>query len=58
MFSARFTTNRGRTLSGGTPTPAVVTFAAPPGGRLAGFYGRSGSEVDQLGVIWSVGAGG
>ncbi|MEV4482378.1 jacalin-like lectin [Micromonospora coxensis] len=58
IFSARLSTNRGRTLSGGTPTSAAVTFTAPPGGRLAGFYGRSGSEVDQLGVIWSVGASG
>ncbi|MFI0795079.1 jacalin-like lectin [Micromonospora rubida] len=58
IFSARFTTNLGRTLSGGTPTSDAVTFTAPPGGRLAGFFGRSGSEVDQLGVIWAVGADG
>ncbi|MBO4207777.1 jacalin-like lectin [Micromonospora echinofusca] len=54
IFSIRLTTNLGRTLTGGTPTPAAVTWTAPPGWRLAGFHGRSGSEVDQLGVIWSV----
>ncbi|MFC5941064.1 jacalin-like lectin [Micromonospora harpali] len=58
IFSVRLTTNLGRTLAGGTPTGDAVTFTAPPGGRLAGFFGRSGSEVDQLGVLWSVGAGG
>ncbi|MFG1777449.1 jacalin-like lectin [Micromonospora sp. NPDC049048] len=58
IFSARFTTNLGRTLTGGTPTSDAVTYTAPTGGRLAGFFGRSGSEVDQLGVIWTVGAGG
>lgn len=58
IFSARLTTNLGRTLSGGTPTAETVTFTAPPGGRLAGFFGRSGDEVDQLGVIWAVGASG
>ncbi|WP_413775630.1 jacalin-like lectin [Micromonospora sp. RTGN7] len=35
-----------------------MTFTAPPGGRLAGFFGRAGGEVDQLGVIWPVGASG
>ncbi|RIV36902.1 jacalin-like lectin [Micromonospora radicis] len=57
IFSARFTTNLGRTLAAGTPTSAAVTFTAPPGGGLAGFFGRSGDEVDQLGVIWAVGGG-
>ncbi|KXK61131.1 endonuclease [Micromonospora rosaria] len=55
IFSARLTTNHGRTLAAGTPTPAAVTFTAPPGGRLAGFFGRSGDEIDQLGVLWTLG---
>ncbi|PZF99318.1 jacalin-like lectin [Micromonospora endophytica] len=58
IFSARFTTNHGRTLAAGSPTSAAVTFTAPPGGALAGFFGRGGDEIDQLGVIWAVGAGG
>ncbi|WP_422755445.1 jacalin-like lectin [Micromonospora sp. WMMD708] len=58
IFSARLDTDQGRTLTAGTPTSAAVTFTAPPGGRLAGFFGRSGTEVDQLGVIWSVGGNG
>ncbi|WDZ84226.1 jacalin-like lectin [Micromonospora cathayae] len=55
IFSVRFSTNLGRTLAGGTPTADAVTYTAPPGGRLAGLYGRSGTEIDQLGVIWAVG---
>ncbi|SCL15619.1 Jacalin-like lectin domain-containing protein [Micromonospora nigra] len=57
IFSARLTTNLGRTLTGGTPTADAVTFTAPPGGRLAGLFGRCGDEVDQLGVIWAVSPG-
>ncbi len=41
----------------GVPTAAAVTFTAPPGGRLAGFFGRCGDEVDQLDVIWAVSPG-
>ncbi|WP_341716803.1 hypothetical protein QQG74_22890 [Micromonospora sp. FIMYZ51] len=33
----------------GSPTSVGVTSTAPPGGDLAGFFGRSGAEIDQLG---------
>jgi endonuclease/exonuclease/phosphatase family metal-dependent hydrolase len=53
IFYARFTTNLGRTLSGGTTTANTVTYTAPAGWQISGFHGRSGVEVDQLGVIYT-----
>ncbi|MFV0131950.1 jacalin-like lectin [Streptomyces sp. HMX87] len=53
IFSAAFTTDRGRTLSAGTATTDAVTFTAPPGWRIVGFTGRSGSEIDKLGVLYA-----
>jgi endonuclease/exonuclease/phosphatase family metal-dependent hydrolase len=50
---AAFTTDRGRTLSGGTPASDAVTFTAPDGWRVAGFHGRAGDEVDKLGVVYT-----
>ncbi|MFJ5986507.1 jacalin-like lectin [Lentzea sp. NPDC092896] len=52
VFSAAFTTNRGRTLSAGQPTGETLTVTAPPGWRIAGFTGRSGTEIDRLGAIF------
>ncbi|WP_086666608.1 jacalin-like lectin [Lentzea kentuckyensis] len=53
IFSARFTTNTGRTLSGGSETSDSVTYTAPAGFQIAGFHGRSGDEVDSLGVVYT-----
>ncbi|GAB2807523.1 jacalin-like lectin [Lentzea nigeriaca] len=52
VFSAAFTTNRGRTLSAGRATGETITVTAPAGWRIAGFTGRSGDEVDRLGAIF------
>jgi hypothetical protein len=52
IFSARLTTDQGRTSSAGKPTGDAVTYTAPSGWRIAGFTGRSGDEVDKLGVIY------
>ncbi|WP_328995245.1 jacalin-like lectin [Kribbella sp. NBC_01245] len=52
IFSAVVTTNRGRTLSTGTPTADKVTYTAPTGWQIVGFTGRSGDGVDKLGVIY------
>jgi endonuclease/exonuclease/phosphatase family metal-dependent hydrolase len=52
VFSASFTTNRGRTLSAGQQTGETITATAPAGWRIAGFTGRSGDEVDRLGAIF------
>jgi hypothetical protein len=52
VFSAAFTTNRGRTLSAGQQTGETLTASAPSGWRIAGFTGRSANEVDRLGAIF------
>ncbi|MBG0851625.1 endonuclease [Streptomyces spinoverrucosus] len=53
IFSAAFTTDRGRTLTAGTATTAAKTFTAPSGRQIVGFTGRSGDEIDKLGVLYA-----
>ncbi|MEU6228814.1 jacalin-like lectin [Streptomyces sp. NPDC047042] len=53
IFYAKFDTNLGRSLSGGTTTSDCVTRTAPAGWQLAGFHGRSGDEIDKLGFIFT-----
>jgi endonuclease/exonuclease/phosphatase family metal-dependent hydrolase len=53
IFSARFTTDLGRTLAGGTTTADCVTRTAPDGWQIAGFHGRSGDAVDKLGFVYT-----
>ncbi|SMF38839.1 jacalin-like lectin [Streptomyces sp. Amel2xC10] len=53
IFSAAFTTDRSRTLSAGSATADTVTFTAPAGRQIVGFTGRSGAEVDKLGVLYA-----
>jgi endonuclease/exonuclease/phosphatase family metal-dependent hydrolase len=53
VFYARFTTNLGRTLAGGSTTSDCVTRTAPTGWQLAGFHGRSGDELDKVGFIYT-----
>ncbi|MGW3725197.1 jacalin-like lectin [Streptomyces sp. NPDC000851] len=53
LFSAAFTTDKGRTLSAGTATTATKSFTAPPGWQIVGFTGRSGDEIDKLGVLYA-----
>ncbi|KMS91128.1 endonuclease [Streptomyces regensis] len=53
IFSAAFTTDRGRTLSAGTATTDTTTFTAPTGWQIAGFTGRAGDEIDKLGVLYA-----
>ncbi|MEV0618284.1 jacalin-like lectin [Nonomuraea sp. NPDC050404] len=53
IFYARFTTNLGRTLAGGTTTSDCTTFSAPAGRQIAGFHGRSGTELDKVGVVYT-----
>ena len=53
IFSAKFTTNLGRGLAGGTTTSDCVTRTAPAGWQIAGFHGRSGDEVDKIGFIYT-----
>ncbi|MDC0773632.1 jacalin-like lectin [Streptomyces sp. HD] len=53
LFSASFTTDKGRSLSSGTATSDTKTFTAPPGRQIVGFTGRSGDELDKLGVLYA-----
>lgn len=53
IFYIELRTNHGRVLSGGSQTSSTVTYTAPDGWRVTGFFGNSGSEVDKLGVIYS-----
>jgi hypothetical protein len=53
IFYARFTTSAGRALSGGSITSSCTTYAAPSDWQIVGFHGRSGDEVDKLGVIFA-----
>ena len=53
IFSAAFTTDKGRTLSSGTATSDAKTFTAPSGWQIVGFTGRAGDEVDKLGVVYA-----
>jgi endonuclease/exonuclease/phosphatase (EEP) superfamily protein YafD len=53
IFSAAFTTDKGRTLSSGTATSDTKTFTAPSGWQIVGFTGRSGIEIDKLGVLYA-----
>ncbi|WP_410626915.1 jacalin-like lectin [Amycolatopsis sp. cmx-8-4] len=53
LFYARFTTNSGKTLEGGTTTSDCTTYTAPAGWQIAGFHGRSGAEVDKLGLVFT-----
>ena len=53
IFYARFTTDLGHSLAGGTVTSDCVTRTAPPGWQLAGFHGRAGDEVDKIGFIYT-----
>ncbi|MEU5261641.1 jacalin-like lectin [Amycolatopsis sp. NPDC021455] len=53
IFSARFTTNLGRVLAGGSTTSDCVTRTAPAGWQIAGFHGRSGDELDKAGFVYT-----
>ncbi|MFD4506225.1 jacalin-like lectin [Streptomyces sp. NPDC058457] len=53
IFYAKFTTNLGRTLAGGTTTSDCVTRTAPSGWQIAGFHGRAGDELDKVGFIYT-----
>jgi hypothetical protein len=53
IFYAKFTTNLGRTLAGGSTTSDCVTRTAPSGWQIAGFHGRTGDEVDKIGFIYT-----
>ncbi|CAI5746681.1 unnamed protein product [Peronospora destructor] len=49
----KFSTNRGNSIDAGTKTNESISITAPIGFQLSGFFGRSGSELNQLGLIWT-----
>ncbi|MGW2825975.1 jacalin-like lectin [Streptomyces sp. NPDC001443] len=53
IFSAAFGTDKGRGLIAGTATSDTKTFTAPSGWQIVGFTGRSGDEIDKLGVVYA-----
>jgi hypothetical protein len=53
VFYTKFTTSSGRTLAGGSTTSTSVTYTAPSGWQIVGFHGRSGDELDKMGVIYA-----
>ncbi len=53
IFYAQFHTNQARTLTGGSLTSDCVTYTAPLGWGIVGFHGRSGDEIDKLGMIYA-----
>lgn len=52
IFYIECSTNRGQVLFGGTRTCSRKVYTAPKDYYIAGFFGRSRDEVDQLGVIF------
>lgn len=53
VFSMTLTTDRGASISGGTPTSDCTDLRAPAGWQIAGFHGRAGAEVDRLGLVFT-----
>ncbi|MGJ4909205.1 jacalin-like lectin [Bradyrhizobium sp. HKCCYLS2033] len=53
IFRVAFGTSAGRTLSGGTTTSSCTSYTAPSGWQITGFHGRSGDEIDKLGVVYA-----
>ncbi|MGP4086905.1 jacalin-like lectin [Streptomyces sp. KR55] len=53
IFSATFTTDKGRSLSSGTATSDTKTFTAPSGWQIVGFTGRAGDEIDKLALLYA-----
>lgn len=53
VFYAELATDQGNVLNGGKRTNDCSRFEAPEGLQIVGFFGRSGDEVDKLGVIYA-----
>jgi hypothetical protein len=53
VFYAQFSTNTGRTLTGGTATSSCTTYTASSGFQIVAFHGRSSDEVDRLGMVYT-----
>jgi hypothetical protein len=49
----RLYTSAGNSIGAGSKTDESKTVTAPEGFHLSGFFGRAGSEVYELGAIWT-----
>ncbi|CAM4182856.1 jacalin-like lectin [Paenibacillus xylanexedens] len=52
IFYVELSTNLGNKIEGGQKTSDQIKLEAPVGWYIAGFYGRAGQELDQLGAIY------
>ncbi|KAI8804045.1 endonuclease/exonuclease/phosphatase family protein [Cladochytrium replicatum] len=53
IFYLQLITNTGRTVANGATTSECVTYNAPTGFRVVGFYGRTGDNIDQIGLVYA-----
>ncbi|KAF4142221.1 Jacalin-like lectin domain [Phytophthora infestans] len=53
VFYLRLFTNRGNSVGAGSKTDESATVDAPEGYQFSGFFGRAGTEVYELGAIWT-----
>uniref|UniRef100_H3GBJ7 Jacalin-type lectin domain-containing protein n=1 Tax=Phytophthora ramorum TaxID=164328 RepID=H3GBJ7_PHYRM len=53
VFYLKVTTNAGNSVATGSKTDESTIVTAPEGFQLSGFFGRAGSEVYELGAIWT-----
>ncbi|MEI8634534.1 ricin-type beta-trefoil lectin domain protein [Vibrio sp. PP-XX7] len=53
IFYTRFTTNQNHSLASGSQTDTCTIFTAENQWSIVGFHGRSGEEIDKLGVIYA-----
>jgi hypothetical protein len=51
IFYIELKTNQNRTISVGSKTSNVFNYIVPTGYQITGFFGRSATEVDQLGFF-------
>ncbi|KAI9356187.1 Endonuclease/exonuclease/phosphatase [Zopfochytrium polystomum] len=52
VFFIKATTSAGRTVQAGKQSGDCVSYSAPSGYQVVGFFGRSGDEVDKVGLIY------
>ncbi|KAE9064486.1 hypothetical protein PF007_g29183 [Phytophthora fragariae] len=53
VFYLRLCTSSGNSVGAGSKTAESTTVVAPAGFHLSGFFGRAGTEVYELGAIWT-----
>ncbi|PZD94022.1 hypothetical protein DNH61_21320 [Paenibacillus sambharensis] len=52
IFYLELTTNQGRKVSAGTKSGTATTLTAPAGSYITGFFGRAGTNIDKLGLVY------